>query len=468
MEYIVAGGVTALFVILFLATLKKEREQFSHALKEDEFARYCKHIAENLPPPTDGGKPVSLTASVRAVKRTLKIPKSDDGELLRLQLVLEEGKESVLKLAKEDFSTLENLPQVNGTPRAVLIAETVLGSSRYIFSADRAKCAVDAFNAARTLTFSEAEALQKCFVFVLMRKLGWLAKRIEGIEKMKSAGEKIAGAPSFYARSRLYGSVKGRTVFSRFCADALGYDTEKFVRSYREIADNTAEIMQNVLDSLENVRLYDFSVHYEPLVILSRYDAFSSATQECRAAFLKKLGELSAKENLDELAYALRLENYAKTGTLPPVRALRMPFGKGKSVFAPFKGDLLLLAHALTSPALMQLLFGEGSRGQSILKNAVIKNSFMPKTRTFCADFALSTDGDTLSVHPDFPEEILTAECVLRHKGVEHRVIFRRGEPGVEVNGTLMQGVNCVKLGKIPLTVTVTMPEKAKRGIEPL
>ncbi len=241
MEYIVAGGVTALFVILFLATLKKEREQFSHALKEDEFARYCKHIAEKLPPPTDGGKPVSLTASVRAVKRTLKIPKSDDGELLRLQLVLEEGKESVLKLAKEDFSTLENLPQVNGTPRAVLIADTVLGSSRYIFSADRAKCAIDAFNAARTLTFSEAEALQKCFVFVLMRKLGWLAKRIDGIEKMKSAGEKIAGAPSFYARSRLYGSVKGRTVFSRFCADALGYDTEKFVRSYREIADNTAE-----------------------------------------------------------------------------------------------------------------------------------------------------------------------------------------------------------------------------------
>lgn len=54
----------------------------------------------------------------------------------------------------------------------------------------------------------------------------------------------------------------------------------------------------------------------------------------------------------------------------------------------------------------------------------------------------------------------MSAECVLRHNGVRHKVKIERGEPSLSVNGTVMKGVPGVKLGQIPLEIVVTLPDK--------
>ena len=56
MEYAIAGGVTALFIIIYLVTRPKPRERFTAALNEQAFAAYAKERAESLCAPANGGK----------------------------------------------------------------------------------------------------------------------------------------------------------------------------------------------------------------------------------------------------------------------------------------------------------------------------------------------------------------------------------------------------------------------------
>lgn len=463
MEYAIAGCVTALFIVIFLLTRPKEREEFSSVCDEEEFRHMAKSLAESLPAPSDGGQEVRPAPYKRKIKRALRrINESrDDAELKRIFLILADRKEDLKKLIKTDFSALESLPAVSGTARSVLIAEATLSHSRYIFCEDRAAMMFEAFNAARTLTFAEIDAMESAFRFVLYKKLAFLCERLTVIDDMRATALRVAKHPRLCSSSNEAKRLRSSVVFSRFCAGELGYDTEKFDEKYLFLTDELATCLNNVFDSLDNISIFDFSAFYEPCGILARYDTFASAAPECRAAFLNKLGELSNAENLDEYAYTLRLENYGERGKLPPFKVRRLPIGKGNAVVARFDGDLLMLARALSSPTLMQMLFGQ-SGGKSIIKNTKIKSSYMPKTRTFSANFGISAEGDSLRVTPDFPEEIVSAECVLRHKGVRHKVRIERGEPSLTVNGTLMKGVPAVKLGEIPLEIVVTLPDKPR------
>lgn len=463
MEYAVAGCVTALFIIFFLLTRPKDREEFSSVCDENEFREMAKSLANSLPAPSDGGKEVQAAPYKRKIKRAMRRMEEEreDPELKRIFLTLSDRKEDLKKLVKTDFSVLESLPSVNGTARCVLIAEATLSHSRYIFCEDRAGAMLEAFNAARTLTFAEIDAMESAFRFVLYKKLAFLCERLTVTDDIRSAALRIARHPRLRSSSNEAKKLKGSVIFSKFCAGELGYDTEKFDERYIALTDELTSCLNNVFDSLDNIAIFDFSAFYEPCGILARFDTFASASPECRAAFLKKLGELSSAENLDEYAYTVRLENYGEFGKLPPFKVRRIPIGKGSAVAAHFDGDLLILARALSSPTLMQMLFGQ-SGNKSIIKNTKIKNSFMPKTRTFSANFGISAEGDSLRVTPDFPEEIVSAECVLRHKGVRHKVKIERGEPSLTVNGTLMKGVPSVKLGEIPLEIVVTLPEKPR------
>lgn len=462
MEYAVAGGVTAIFIIIFLLTLKKEREEFSSVCDEKEFAALAEELARSLPAPTDGGKEIRFAPYKRKIKRALRRADAEcsDTELRRLFLTLADRKEELKKLTKTDFSVLQDLPAVNGTPRCVIIAEATLSHSRYIFCEDRTAKMLEAFNAARTLTFKEIDAMETAFRFALCKKLAFLCERITVTDDIRAAALRTAKHPRLRSRSAECKRLKGSVIFSKFCAGEMGYDTENFDERYLALTDDLCACLNNVFDSLDNISIFDFSAFYDPCGILARFDTFASAPPETRAAFLQKLGELSTTENLDEYAYAVRLENYGDYGKMPPFKVKRIPFGQGSVVFARFDGDLLLLARALSSPTLMQMLFGQSGREKSILKNAKIKSSFMPKSRTFSANFGISAEGDELRITPDFPSEIMSAECVLRHNGVRHKVKIERGEPSLSVNGTVMKGVPGVKLGQIPLEIVMTLPDK--------
>ena len=244
----------------------------------------------------------------------------------------------------------------------------------------------------------------------------------------------------------------------------MGYDIAVFEKRYLAVTDGLAEMLGNVIDSLDNVEIFDFSAYYEPCGILSRYDAYLSASPEARSALCKKLGELSDAENLDEYAYAVRLENFGDYGRLPPLNVKRLAVGKGSLIAAYVKGDLLMPARAISSGVMMQMLFGEGNgdkKSRSIIKNAKIKSSYLPKTGTPSLNFGIVVRGDKVFLSDTLPREIPSVQCTLLHSGTEHTVRIVRGgdEPTVTVNGTLMKGVPAVTLGDSPLDITFTLPK---------
>lgn len=320
MEYAVAGGVTALFIILFLLTLPKEREEFSSVCDEKEFAELAAELARSLPAPTDGGKEIRFAPYKRKIKRALRRTDAEynDTELKRLFLTLADRKEELQKLAKTDFSVLQSLPAVNGTPRVIIISEATLSHSRYIFCEDRTAKMLEAFNAARTLTFKEIDAMETAFRFALCKKLAFLCERITVTDDIRAAALRTAKHPGLRSRSAECKRLKGSVIFSKFCAGEMGYDTEKFDEKYIALTDELCSCLNNVLDSLDNISIFDFSAFYEPCGILARFDTFASAAPEARAAFMEKLGELSTTENLDEYAYSVRLENYGEYGKMHP------------------------------------------------------------------------------------------------------------------------------------------------------
>lgn len=454
MEYAIAGGVTAVFILLYLITRPRERDSFTSAMNEEDYIAYARETARSLDAPSDGGNRINAAPYKRKVGKALRRAEKEcgDAELKRLYTVLSDRKEDIEQLMKKDFTVLQDLPGVKGRARCVLVAETVLERSRYIFCADRVEIAAEAFNAARTLTYSEIDAMQTAFEFVLLRKLAFLCERLTVTDDVRKEALRVAKRPRLRANTKKCKMMRG-TVFSRFCAGEMGYDTEKFDKAYLALTDELAFYLNNVIDSLDNAAIFDFSVYYEPCGILARFDAYASAPAETRAAFAKKLGELSTAENLDEYAYAVRLENYGDYGKLSAVSVRRAAVGRGSAVLARFPGDLTTLARALSSPVFMQLIFGQSGKNESILKNVKIKSGFMPKSRVTSANFGINIKGDRLSVSPEFPPELEEAECVVVHKGVRHKVRIERGGGGVTVNGTLMTGVPSVTLGGIPLNI---------------
>lgn len=465
MEYAIAGGVTALFILLYLVTRPKEREKFVSALNEEEFAARAKRCAETLAAPTDGGDAPKTAPFKKQILRAISRSEHahGDGELTRLFMLLAERKEDLKKLAKEDFSALQDMPQSDGTPRGVTAAALTLECSRFIFCAERAETVLTAFNAARTLTFSETENMRLAFKYVLFRKLAFLCERLMLTEKIRRTALRVAAHPVLYKllpRVRRTKSV----IFARFCAGEMGYDIAVFEKRYLAVTDGLAEMLGNVIDSLDNVEIFDFSAYYEPCGILSRYDAYLSASPEARSELCKKLGELSDAENLDEYAYAVRLENFGDYGRLPPLNVKRLAVGKGSLIAAYVKGDLLMPARAISSGVMMQMLFGEGNgdkKSKSIIKNVKIKSSYLPKTGTPSLNFGIVVRGDKVFLSDTPPREIPSVQCTLLHSGTEHTVRIVRGgdEPTVTVNGTLMKGVPAVTLGDSPLDIIFTLPQ---------
>ena len=454
MEYALAGAVTALFVVIYILSRPKERERFSEAEDEETFKAHAKSVARSLPAPSDGGSPPDTAAAKRRVLRALSLSgeKCDDPEAARLLNILNDRKNELKSLAKQDFSVLQTLPYVEGEARCVAVARTVLEPSRYIFCAERAEIVLDAFNAVRTLTFAETEQMRTAFEFVLLEKLSFLCARITTADKLRRAALRVARHPRLLGGKKRCRILRG-TVFSLFCAGELGYDTATFRERYRTVTDETAFYLNNVIDSLDNVALFDFSAFYEPCGLLARFDAYASAPAQTRAAFAKKLGELSTRENLDEYAYAVRLASFGDYGRLPPLKALRAHVGGGSIVIMHFDDDLIMPARALSSPEMMEILFGHREKSGSIIKNAKIKSSFMPKIRNDLAACGLVLNGDRLSLGAPLPKETESADFVLVHRGVKHRVHIERGDECVFVNGTKMTGVPSVTLGERPLDI---------------
>lgn len=113
----------------------------------------------------------------------------------------------------------------------------------------------------------------------------------------------------------------------------------------------------------------------------------------------------------------------------------------------------------------MSLTFGEkvqnrAKRCKSILQIKLFNNSFAPYTSINTVDFGISVAGDNLTLKPNLPHAVESADFVLEHNGVKHQIAIRRSEEnGISVNGTSIEGVPNVKLGAKPLKITLYLGE---------
>lgn len=464
MEYAIAGGVTALFILIYLLTRQKDRETFTEAYDEEKFAAEIKAFAENMPAPSDGGKGVPTVSMKRNIRRAVRRINPDDDEesFRRFAAAMKDKAQDIKEMTEKDYTAMQELPSIDGTPRVYLIADKIMSHSRYILCADRVETALTAINSARTLTFRETEALENAFYLVLYRKLSFLCARMCAVVKIRKKALKLAKHPERHKKSADFKMLKGNAVFSKFCAAELDYDTEKFDELYEKIIDDIMFYLGNVFDSMDNLRLMDFTEYYEPLKILAAYEVFAAADAECKREFLTALSELSAKENVDETAYAVRLANYGEASKIPPVRARRINFLSRRGVTAVFGANLLTLARALTSDTVMNMLFGKKS-GKSIIKTVKIKNSYMPKIKNCTAEFGISVENGNLRISPRLSSDIVGAHVTLRHVGVLHSVTIERGDEELIVNGTRMRGVPAIALNEIPLNIVVKIPDSDKK-----
>lgn len=460
MEYAICAAVTAIFVLLYFLVKPAPRERFSVTLNDAEFRECALKTAYEMPDPQGSSGEPDIAVYSRYISRAeRKIDVSDGEEFFkRFALTLADRKKDFEDLKKKDYSALQNLPSVNGRPRVCVIAEKILAHSRFIFCADRVETMLNDINAVRTLTFPEIMALEDAFTLVLHTKAGLLCKRATTLCKIRKSAKRIAGKPYTYKTDADFAALKNNVVFSKFCGEELGYATEQSSAAYDAICDDTVFTFENVLDSLDNVKLFDFSVFYEPLKIIATFETYVKSDFECKKNFLTALSRQSTKENLDETAYAVRLLNYSDYGKLPALKAKRLTFGGKKGVFAAFDDDIVTLGRALSSDTYMSLIYGKSTKKKSTLENLKIKNSFMPKIRIVGAEFDFSLNEDKLKIRPRFPEEVLRAEILFRHKGVEHTAIVEPGEEELSVNGTVFKGIPDVYLGDIPLTIRIRAP----------
>ncbi len=460
MEYAIAASVTAIFVIILLSVKPPVREKFDCPMDEETYSAFAEEFANGLPAPQKGGSAETTAYFKKQInKATRKILKDDDTELFRrFALNLADKKKELEELGKKDYSALQSLPSVNGRTRVVVLAEEVLNRSRYIFCRDRTEIMLNAVNATRTLTFPEIMNLEDAFTLVLYKKLGLLCARVCTLDKIRKAAVRIAKKPHTFKNDSDFRRLKKNFVFSKFCATELGYSTEQFDVRFDALADDTIFALSNVLDSLDNVKLFDFTAYYEPLKIVSVFETYEKSTPECRKAFLEELSRQSEKENLDETAYAVRLLNYSDYGKIPPVKLKRARIGGKTLAVCNFDGNILTLARALSSTAYMQMIFGSADAKSSILKNVKIKSSFMPKMRIIGTNFDFSVNDDKLSIKPNFPPEILSASLQLQHNGVVHTITIENGDEELSVNGTVFKGIPDVKLGDVPLDIKIRKP----------
>lgn len=457
-EYAVAGGVAVLFVVLYLLVKPVRRESFCEPLDENQFAAESRRLAEIMPPPERGGKDVGAAKYARKVKKAAKIALDDEDEKYfgRLYAPFREHGEEIESLCRTDFSRLADLPYTDGVPRTVKIADFVLTHSKYLLAEDRLDAALYAVTEKTTLTFEEMRAFPVAVRFCILKKL---AATVEAAEKMRdiaARARRIAAHPARAASSSDFRALKRNAVFNRVCAEKLGYEGATFAKTFGNLADETVFYTENCFLSLRLLTLFDFSRYYNPLKIMAKYEVLKKSDEKTVTAFFNALSRQSERENLDETAYALRLENYTDKGFIPPLNVRMLGSGKRRISVVGENDDIVTLARALTSDTAMQLAFGAGTGKKKSMEKLLIKSPKPPKMLQYTVEMGISERDGNMTVKPSFPACVNGARIDFVHDGVRHSITFEKGETkAMTVNGTAMFGVPSVKLGSIPLDIKI-------------
>ena len=456
MVYAITIVTVAVFFVVYLLTREKPRDKHAKILGEKDYNSACKEFVRHMPLPKECGS-VNDKFYKRHIKFALFTLKNKKYKGIFDDFL--ENKELLQPLLKAEYSCLADLASVESEPRCVKIARFCLESSDYIFIADRVKTIFDEQNKFRTITFGEILHMKEAFLYTLLEKAYFVFNDLKTLTKVMKIAKKYVNDDGNLLFDKKYKSYAKSKLFLSLCAISAGYSGESHKKSFVDTVDDIYAKYVRLLDSLQSVLYYDFSVHYSPLEIFDKFDSFANATETQKINFLTLFSKLSDKENLDEFMYAIRVEKYMTTSSAGHAKVWRHSLFDRKYCVISQRQNLSMLASALRSDIFMKIYFDnvkEVKKQNSISKIIDFENTFEPIYKFSTINFGLSVQNDVLRLSPHLPFNVVSADVEFKSKDTTHRVKILKGEEEkIYLGNTQIKGTCLIKLADKPLDITV-------------
>ncbi len=460
MEYLIASVLTLIFLAVYIITKRKPREHFTHTLNDEKYTETCGLTARKFGQASESGKcQYDGKPFYKTIKKAMKVCKKSKCEDFREFLPYFEFAKNVAKKNKT-FETLCDLPCVDDETRVVTMARLCLESCDFMLIEDKVATVFNDFNKISTVSFPEVDLMKDGFLYVYLEKAAFLGKRLITLDKIHKIAKKISTNPKRFEKSKQYLRLKDNNVFLHFSSNEREESVQIADAVYLDVLNSTKRVLSNIADGINSLDLFSFYRFYRPLEILEGYDVFKNANNVAKKEFLKNLSCQSTKLNLDEYCYTLVIDGYMKRVAPPAITAKKVGLGVGTIFTLYKKNDMLTLASALSSNEMMSILYLNPQKNEkSILQNVKIKNTFAPYTQQKTVKFGISIGNDNLTLSPSIPSDFAKIEFDLLSKGISHHITILPSDNKIlSVNGTVMTGVPCVKLGKIPLKIVLKTP----------
>ena len=460
MVYAITIVTVAVFFAIYLLTREKPKEEYARLLCESDYNAACKNYVRTMPLPSESCD-IKDKYFKRNVKLSLFILKNKKYKGMFEDFCA--NKDVLQPLLNADFSPLAELASVNGEPRSVKLARFCLESADYIFIADRVKTLFDEQNKMRTPTFAEILHMKEAFLYVLLEKTFFLLNDLKTLTKVMKIAKRYVEDEGNSVMDKRYKAYAKSKLFLSLCAIKAEYSGETHKKVFADTIDEIYRKYVHVLDSVQSVLYYDFSVHYSPLEIFDKFDSFSNATENQKINFLNLFSKLSDKENLDEFMYAIRAEKYIETSSQSACKVQRKSLFGRKYCIISKQENLSMLASALNSDVFMKIYFDDAKNAKkykSMSKFVDFENTFEPIYKFSTVNFGLSVHGDTLRISPHLPKNVLSADLTFKAGDTVHNLKIKKGdEEKLYLGNTMLRGTHIVKLAQKPLNITVVVKE---------
>jgi len=459
MEYAITVSIVLAFALIYILTLKKVRPVYFEDYGDGEFSDCLDAYIKKMPLPKEQSK-ISAKKYVSTIKRiNFMINRKKYNGFFESFVELSDRIKPILKF---DFSPLENLPSIDGEPRAVKLIRFCLAHSDYKFVENRVIETIEAQNVRKTLSFSEISSMNTAFIYVLLEKICYIYLQLETLAKVYNLAAKYVYNPVMLQEK--YKKLTKSKLFLSLCSLNAGYKTEYFSAIHKEKTDGILSELSAILSTVDTVRAYDFSRYYTPLEILDKFEVFSSASNDEKKNFLTLVQKDSDKENLDEFLYVIRLEKYMQSASAGHLSVNKLDFLGRRLCVINQKSNLSMLGAALSSHSLMTLFFADkvknkAKKNKSIMNLIDFENTFEPIYKFHNINFGISTKGGRLRISPSLPADIKSADIAFDYMGTENNLhIVRSDEPQLLLGNTKLEGIEQIKLGSRPLDITVGIP----------
>lgn len=455
MVYAVTLIVVALFCTIYILTRKKDREEYYPLYCDEDYKINAINLAKKMPLPSESSKS-NAKKYIRRIKFENFRLKRKKNALLFKDFTDDFGALQIL--FKTDFTSIENLPSINGEARAVKIARFCLVHSDYVFTQDRVKILLDEFNKSKTITFYEIMHAKEVFLYVLLEKIYYIYLKLHTLSKVLNIAKKYVKDSDTLNSDKKFKSYSQSKLFLSMCATVANYQG-KSQSLLSQTIDTLYDEYCKAINSIQYVLLYDFTKHYTPLEIFDTFDNFANATETQKINFLSTFAKLSDKENLDEFMYAIRVEKYVKSASPISCKVNNYSFMQRRFCFFSRKNDISLLATSLKSKFFMDVFFSNKKDIKpynSISKIIDFENTFEPFCKFSTINFGISTEGNVLRINPSLPKEIESCIVVFSANGTQHTLQVKKGEENkIYLGNTQIKGTRMIKLSNKSLDLHV-------------